>query len=137
MLRATATALGLFALVAGCWEAPEDKLIGTWILDAESFRTLDEFQELSEEEREFALELLRMMTMELTFTREHVRFVAVVMGETKTEEASYRVASATGDTIVLVTRDSKDRIERVTAELRGAVLVIRMGGKQTLTLKKK
>jgi len=125
------------ACLAGCFDSNEKRLLGTWTLDVESLKELDDFKKMSVEEQQLMLQLFGSMDMELTFTSDKLLFEAAVFGQRQSDEATYEVKSADGDRFVLSTTNSKGKTEEVTAEFKGDTLVIDMGDRKKFALKRK
>ncbi len=127
------TLLGL----AGCFDSPEDRLLGTWTLDAESFREMEDFRKLPEEQQQMAVGMLESMQMEITFTKDTIRAEIQAFGQKKTDEKPYEVERVDGDRMVLSAKDDKGKTQEVQVELRGDVLLFEMGPGKRVVLKRK
>ena len=107
--------LALACLSAGRGRDASSRLVGTWELDAEATREAIEssprWEAMGGPEKAMLGKLLETLvsSVSMTFTRDAVTTTA--MG--KIDEASYKVVSSNGDTLVISTQ-SGDSTSRVT-----------------------
>lgn len=126
----------LAAGLAGCFDSPEEKLLGTWVLDIASFEELDEYKRMPEEQKELAMGMLESMHMEITFTKDTIRADMEVFGQKKSDSKAYEVKSADGNRLVLSAKDDNGKMRDVPVEIRGDVMFFDLG-KGKVALKRK
>ena len=109
MMTRTTMLFSMLALVAllftGCAKTPEQRVTGTWGLDVDG--TISHM-EGSGDELEQARAMMESMAMSLTFNADGTMSMSMTMGETRTEEGTWTVKSAEGDTITVETAEADD-----------------------------
>ena len=110
-------------------------LIGTWVIDVEGFKQLEEFKSLPAEQQTAALAIMAQMKMQVEFTTDKIKMTGELMGQKKTEETAYSVVKQEGDayTVEVTKKDGQKESQIIVASK--DALTIKQGGK-TLVLKR-
>lgn len=114
MMTRTTMLFSMLALVAllftGCAKTPEQRVTGTWGLDVDGTVS---HMEGSGDQLEQARAMMESMNMTLTFNADGTMSMSMTLGETRTEEGTWSVKSAEGDTITVETIEAAEGDEEV------------------------
>jgi hypothetical protein len=137
MLRLTRQVFCLVTclMVCGCGASPNDKLVGTWVIDPEAMKETEGYKNASEAERQMMDSMGSSLKWEMTFTRDTVK-MDMGMGVTEAKESPYAVKSVEGNTFVLTAKVQNGVESDMTVEVAGDQLILNSDG-QSLTLIRK
>jgi hypothetical protein len=137
LLSIAVLGLVLALVLPGCSSASaSSQLLGTWSLDIEAMKQMDEFKNAAEAEQKMMEMMYGNMKMEFTFTETEVSMAGEMMGQKQSDTKPYTIKSEQGNTLVISVKNDEGVDEDVTAIVGGDTLSLNRGN-ESYELKRK
>lgn len=81
------------------------RLLGTWVLDAEAFGKSSTFEQMAPEKRATALRLMKSTQIEIVFDPTSIAMVVSVGGKRRSEKLGYRVVTEEANALLIESDD--------------------------------